>query len=88
MRLWSLLFLHYDIKDVSPAKDAEKISIPVLIIHSTRDQVTSYENGLLLQKSLKNNPHAEFFVTNTLHGQRFKNYKQLIAKFYAENLGK
>lgn len=86
-RLWGWLFLHDDIKKISPATAAEKINIPILLIHSKRDQVISYDHALLLQKSLKHNPKAQFLmIENTTHGEHFENYEKVIERFFADNL--
>lgn len=85
-RLWGILFLHYDIKTVSPAKAAEKLTIPLLLVHSTLDQVVPYENSLLLQSSVKNNPKAKVIIVDTYHGQPFVNYKTIIKKFFDDHL--
>ncbi|TAK73407.1 MAG: alpha/beta fold hydrolase, partial [Gammaproteobacteria bacterium] len=58
-RLWGIIFLHYDIREVSPLIAAEKINIPVLLIHSKHDKVTPFKNALALEQALKHDPHLE-----------------------------
>lgn len=86
-RLWGLLFLHYDIKDVSPARAAEKIKVPVLLIHSKQDQVISYDHALLLQKALQNHPNKEVLIVDELaHGEHAKNYQSIAETFFEKYL--
>lgn len=82
-RFWGWLFLHYDFKKVSPALAATKLQIPILLIHSKQDNVVSFENALLLKKSLSQNPNAEvIFIDNARHGEHFLNYNKMIQRFY------
>ncbi len=86
-RLWAWLFLHVDIKKVSPALAAEKLKIPVLLIHSKKDAVISFKHALLLQKALSQNLQAKLIVLdNTQHGEHFINYDTVIEKFYNKYL--
>lgn len=59
--LWAWIFVGVNPRDVAPEKAAENISIPVLLIHSQKDQVIPFESALRIQKSLKNNTSAQFF---------------------------
>jgi dipeptidyl aminopeptidase/acylaminoacyl peptidase len=82
-RLWAWLFLRLDIRTVSPVLAAEKIQIPVLLIHSKKDRVIPFKNALLLQKALSRNPHAKvIFMEEGLHGEHFMNYDASIEAFY------
>lgn len=86
-RLWGMLFLHYDIKQVNPANDAKYLTIPIFLIHSKNDQVISFRHALLLQNMLKQNKHAQFlFNEKNKHGEIDLNEKQLIKRFFDENL--
>lgn len=86
-RFWGWLFLHYDIKKISPALAAEKLQIPVLLIHSKQDNVVSFENALLLKKALSHNPNAEvIFIDNAQHGEHFITYDKVIQRFYDMHL--
>lgn len=86
-RFWAWVFLHYDIREVSPAFSAEKLSIPVLLIHSREDNVISFENALLLKNALSHNKNTEtIFIDHGRHGEHFQNYDKVIQKFYDTNL--
>ena len=87
-RFWAWLFLQYDIKKISPAMAAEKLTIPVLLLHSQKDEVVSFQHALLLQKALRNNPHAKVkFVDSLSHGQPVENYQVIAKEFFNEYLG-
>lgn len=86
-RLWAWLFLHVDIAQVSPALAAEKLQIPVLLIHSKGDTVVPFEHALLLEKSLSHNKDAQIiFVDENAHGESIKDYQTIIRKFFDESL--
>jgi len=85
--LWGKVFLGINIKDVSPAKSAANLTIPILIIHSTTDDVIPFEHALLLKNALKNNPKAEFWFQESLvHGQLNEEYQKRIKDFFDKNL--
>jgi fermentation-respiration switch protein FrsA (DUF1100 family) len=87
-RLWARLFIKLDPVSVSPAQSAAKLNIPVLIIHSTNDQVISFVHAQRIQQSLKNNPQAEFwFQENLMHGQLSGAYQQRVTEFFLKHLG-
>ena len=70
-------------KKVSPAESAEKLQIPILIIHSKNDEVIPFKNAVLIQEALKNNPKAEFwFEENLIHGQLGDEYQKRIENFF------
>lgn len=86
-RLWAWLFLGYRVVDISPAKSAEKLQIPMLLIYSKHDQVVSFRHALLMQQSLSKNPRAKFiFVEDIAHGQAIKDYQNIIKQFFKDNL--
>jgi len=86
-RLWAWLFLDYDLKQVSPAKAAEYLKIPIFIIHSRQDQVIPFKHAQALQKALQSNPKAEFlFRDQGAHGQFAPNYQKIIREFFGRNL--
>jgi len=85
--LWAKLFLGINVRDISPARSAEKLNIPVFIIHSKNDNVIPFKNAILIQESLKNNPSAEFwFQENLVHGELGGEYQQRIENFFERNL--
>jgi len=85
--LWAKLFLGINVKEVSPAQSAEKLDIPVLVIHSRNDNVIPFKNAILIQEALEDNPKAEFwFQGNLIHGQLGGEYQQRIEDFFERNL--
>lgn len=86
-RLWGIVFLGYDIKQVSPQKAAENLKIPVLLIHSTRDNVIPFEHALLLEKALNHNPQAKMvFTGDGVHGQFVVDHEKMVREFFEKNL--
>jgi dipeptidyl aminopeptidase/acylaminoacyl peptidase len=86
-RLWGRIFLGYDIKDVSPAEAAKKITIPVLLIHSKNDDMISIKHALLLQEALRDNTKAEVIFVETLHhGEPMEDYQNIVKKFFGKSL--
>jgi dipeptidyl aminopeptidase/acylaminoacyl peptidase len=86
-RLWGIIFLHYDIKNVSPVDAAEKITIPVLLIHSKNDETISFRNALALQEALKHDTQLEvMFVGDSFHGEPVRNYQNVVNDFFERYL--
>lgn len=86
-RLWGILFLHFDLKNISPVITVEKLKIPILLIHSKQDNVISFENALALEKALRHDPYLEvLFVENAAHGEVINEYQRVIKDFFAEHL--
>lgn len=86
-RLWGILFLGYDVKDVSPMNVALTSTTPMLIIHSKSDEVTPFEQAELLKEALHNNSRAEFlFLENNKHGEQTTQTQIIIKKFFDKNL--
>jgi len=86
-RLWAKIFLGIDIKKISPMESAKDLAIPVLIIHSTNDDVIPFSHALFIKKALRNNPRAEFwFSENLFHGQLGEEYQKRIGDFFKRNL--
>lgn len=84
---WAKTLSGLSIGKVSPAESAKELKIPVLIIHSAQDQVISFKNALEIQKSLKNNPKAEFwFQEGLVHGQWSEDYQKRVLDFFERNL--
>ena len=81
---WAKLFLGVDTKKVSPKAAVSNLVIPVLLIHSTNDEVIPFSHALLLKESLANNPQAEFwFQENLIHGQLNQDYQKRVGDFYS-----
>lgn len=85
--VWGKVFLGLDIKKVVPAEAAKNLSIPILIVHGTKDMVISFRHAELLQEALKNNPKAEFwFQEGISHNEFAEGYEERILDFYERNL--
>lgn len=85
--LWAKLILGIDIRKAAPMEAVKQLQIPILIIHSSNDEVIPFSHAELLKGTLKNNSKAEFwFQENLFHGQLNKEYQQRIEDFYKRNL--
>lgn len=85
--LWAKIFLGIDIEKISPVESAKDLTIPVLVVHSTNDNVIPFSHALLIKKALRNNPRAEFwFSENLFHGQLSEEYQKRIGDFFKRNL--
>lgn len=88
LRLWGLIFLGYDIKKVSPMDSATSLNIPILIMHSKKDEVIPFENAKLLRKSLKNKHNVHFLIFDNLyHGEEPRDFQKIVEEFFDKNLG-
>lgn len=86
-RFWGIIFLGIDAKRVSPEDAAQKLTIPILLIHSTNDEVIPFTHALRLKEALKQNPRAEFwFKENLFHGDLGREYQKRIEEFFDKNL--
>lgn len=84
---WAKIILGIDAKDVAPHASAEKISIPVLLIHSRNDDVIPFEHAIGLQEAMSKNSRAEFwFEDNLAHGRLGEEYEKRIDEFFAKNM--
>ncbi len=85
--LWARIFLGINTSDVSPIESVKNLNIPILLIHSTNDEVIPFRHAKLLQEALKNNPKTEFwFEENLVHGQLGEEYQKRIENFFERNL--
>ena len=85
--LWAKLFLGVDIHEASPAKKIKNSQLPVLLIHSTTDQVIPFSHALLLKEALRNNPQAEFwFKPGLTHGELGGEHETRIKAFFQKHL--
>ena len=83
---WAKLFLKIDIKSVSPAESIKGLKIPILIIHSKKDEVIPFFHALSIKESLKENLRAEFWFEEDLsHGQLGEEYQRRIEEFFERN---
>ncbi len=85
--LWTRIFLGINASDATPYESVKNLNIPILLIHSTNDEVIPWRHAELLQEALKNNPKAEFwFQENLVHGQLGEEYQKRIEDFFERNL--
>lgn len=85
--LWAKPLLGLNIGKVAPAESAKSLTIPILLIHSVQDQVISFKNALEIQKSIENNPKAEFWFQEDLaHGHLSEDYQKRVLDFFERNL--
>lgn len=86
-RLWGILFLNIDVKNVSPARESEKVQIPILLIHSKSDTVIPFSHASLLAQSLSKNPNLKIiFTEDRRHGELMQDYQIEIGGFFAKYL--
>lgn len=87
MGLWAKIFLRIDIRNISPAKAVQNTTIPILLIHSSTDEVIPFSHALSLQKALADNPRAEFwFHSGLVHGELGMEYQKRVANFFQRHL--
>jgi len=87
VRLWGWLFLGHDLKTVNPADALTKLHIPVLLIHSTDDNVIPQRHALLLQEKTAGNPRFKIISKQQLrHGEVGADYDKLILDFFRNAL--
>jgi len=85
--LWAKIFLGIDLRTVSPVEAVRDITLPVLLIHSSTDDVIPFSQALLLKEALKNNPRAEFWYhAGPTHGQLGTEYQKRVADFFRRHL--
>jgi dipeptidyl aminopeptidase/acylaminoacyl peptidase len=85
--LWAKLILGIDLRDASPAERIRNSAIPILITHSSADDVIPFSQAKSLQQALANNPRAEFWFSEEFaHGQLDANYQSRVRNFFKGNL--
>lgn len=68
MRGYAYVFFGEDIKNVSPADAMMTYEKPVYIIHPQNDQVIPLSHGKQIEDALADNPHAQFWYPDGVHG--------------------
>ena len=85
--VWAKIILGINAYEVSPAKSAQSLRIPILIIHSRNDNVIAFSNAKIIQEALKDNTNAEFwFKDRLIHGQLGEEYQKYLEDFFDKNL--
>jgi pimeloyl-ACP methyl ester carboxylesterase len=88
MRVWSRLFLGADIAAVAPREAAARLTIPVWLIHSRRDDQIPFHHAALLREALGRNPRAEFdFMARGYHGELPPDFEARLIRFFTRSLG-
>lgn len=90
-KLWAQIFLGINANEISPEKAAARLKIPILLIHSKKDQTIPFENALRLKRALLNNSRAEFFfLEEGVHGglptDLQQEYERKVVEFFKKNL--
>ena len=90
-KIWAKIFVGVYPSEISPQASAKNLQIPILIIHSKKDQVIPFENATRIKDSLKNNPRAEFlFQEEGVHGglpeKLRQEYQEKVLKFLNKNI--
>ncbi|MBI4032899.1 MAG: alpha/beta fold hydrolase [Candidatus Blackburnbacteria bacterium] len=89
--LWSKIFLGATPSKISPEKAARSLGIPILLIHSRKDQIIPFENALKIEEALKQNQEAQFlFLEKGTHGalpsQVLEEYEKTVLEFFMKHL--
>ena len=85
--IWARLILGVDLDAVSPADRVRHSRIPILLIHSARDEVIPFSHALMLKEALSDNPNAEFwFREGLVHGQLGEEYPARVWAFFRKHL--
>ncbi len=90
-KLWAQIFLGINADGIAPEKAAAKLQIPVLLIHSKKDQIIPFENAQRLQKVLSHNPKTQvLFLDEGTHGylpfKVLEEYQEKVLEFFKRNL--
>jgi len=87
MILWSKLFFGTSLATVSPIDAAEKITVPVFIIHTQEDEQISFSHAKRLQSALTHNTKAEFyFPEKGLHGELPLDFTDRLKNFFIRSM--
>lgn len=85
--LWSSMVFGESVTDISPFNAAQKLTIPVFIVHSKVDEQIPFEHAKLLQKALHENKKAEYyFIEDKRHGYLPKDFYELTKDFFMRSL--
>lgn len=87
MIFWTRLVFAGDVTEVSPLKAAEKINVPVFLIHSREDEQIPFRHAGLFEKALSRNPRAGFyFFSRGRHGELPPDFEKRLAEFFEKSL--
>ncbi|MCI0532837.1 alpha/beta fold hydrolase [bacterium] len=87
MLLWARAAFGESLTTKSPVRAAEKINIPVLIMHSNADTVIPPSHGAAIKNALSKNPRAEYYeIEGLLHGDIPRRAEDALAAFFEKTL--
>jgi pimeloyl-ACP methyl ester carboxylesterase len=83
MLLWARLAFGADIARPTPAEAAARLRIPVLLVHSRRDEQIPFGHAERLRAALAGNARAEFeFMDRGRHGELPAGFEGRLARFF------
>lgn len=86
IKFWGRLIWNVD-ANLSPRLAAERLRIPVMIIHTQKDEQVDFSHAEILQNALRRNPKAEFyFPAEGRHGELPADFEERIKKFFLKSL--
>ena len=87
MEFWARILWGAWVADVSPVKAAQKIAIPVFLIHSRHDEQISFAHAERLRQALAQNQRAELYIIEEgLHGELPPDFNIRLKEFFEKNL--
>ncbi|MBI2610323.1 alpha/beta fold hydrolase [Candidatus Kaiserbacteria bacterium] len=87
MELWARLLFGEWADPAAPVGAAERLTIPVLIIHNREDEQISFTHAERLREALSNNEAAEFYdVKEGRHGVLPADFEQRVKAFFVKSL--
>jgi fermentation-respiration switch protein FrsA (DUF1100 family) len=85
--IWARLLLGVNPEKVSPEDAVSHSRVPILLIHSTHDDVIPFSHAQRLKRALADNPNAEFwFREGLVHGQLGEEYRERVGGFFRRHL--
>ena len=89
MLLWSRVLFGADISRPTPAEAASRLAVPILLVHSRRDEQISFRHAERLRTALANNPKAEFdFMDRGRHGEMPVGFEGKLRGFFRRALSR
>lgn len=86
MLLWARIVFGESPRDISPLKAAERLNIPILLVHSKDDETIPFAHALRLKGALSANKEAEFyFLEEGLHGTLPSEFYTKLTAFFKKS---
>jgi uncharacterized protein len=83
MLLWSRLAFGADLTRPTPAEAAARLDVPVLLVHSRRDEQIPFRHAEQLRAALAANQRAEFeFMDRGRHGELPAGFERRLVQFF------